>query len=329
MPFRSPSLRRFLIGHAVFWIVLVGFAGASLAMLKDWPWTSVVLGTVLWAFPGIVVTSVAAWIGRHTDGLSRYVAGWVAITALWFGTVALLQWWLSGEFYDARAAWTTATFIAIVVLLWVVLAVLLRQLTRTEEERLAAVVAEAQAKEASLRALRYQLQPHFLFNAMNSVAAAIGENPKRAQQMLSDLAGLLRSTLDSGEQGTFEEELARLKLYLAVEKARFEERLQVSFDVSSDVLDEALPPLLLQPLLENAIRHGMHADATLEVQVCATLQGEVLQIRVSHPGELAPDRNEGHGLESVRKRLAAFAPGRSRFELTHAQGWIHAEVRIG
>ena len=175
------------------------------------------------------------------------------------------------------------------------------------EQAEAVARAEAQAAEAHLAALRAQMNPHFLFNALNTVAALIRTNGKLAERTVEDLAGVLRHTLDRSQSnsGTLEEELAYLRSYLAVEQQRFGDRLHVKWQIAEDVLPLNLPPLTLQPLVENALKHGIGSRLEGgEITISAQRTNGTLALRISDDGVGFPARfNEGTGLSNLRQRL--------------------------
>ena len=179
------------------------------------------------------------------------------------------------------------------------------------------------ATEAQLRALRAQVNPHFLFNALTTIGYLVQTAPDRAFETLMKLTSLLRGVLRTdGEFVTLGEELALIAAYLDIERARFEERLRVSVDVPDHLLSLRLPSLLVQPLVENAIKHGI-TPAKFGGEVCirARLEalsaaanggGEVLSITVSDTGvgaseiELARGRRRGLGLSNLEQRLHCY-----------------------
>jgi two-component system sensor histidine kinase AlgZ len=173
-----------------------------------------------------------------------------------------------------------------------------------------ALESQVSAREAELRALRAQLNPHFLFNSLNSINALVGADPEGARRMCERLGDFLRRTLALGARETVPlgEELALVDRYLDIEQVRFGERLRVERAVDPAALSCIVPPLLLQPLVENAIKHGV--QAVVEggaVRLEARREGSVLVLTVENP--LDPDAparpGEGVGLENVRRRLAA------------------------
>jgi two-component system, LytTR family, sensor kinase len=185
------------------------------------------------------------------------------------------------------------------------------------------------ATEAELRALRAQVNPHFLFNALTTIGYLIQTAPDRALQTLLRLTALLRAVLRKGEGEfcTLGEELELIEAYLDIERARFEDRLRVLLDVPAELHSLRIPALLLQPLVENAIKHGITPQrAGGELVVWARLVADCLHIRISDTGQGASDptlahgRQQGVGLANVEQRLKRHYGDAATFELRSAPG---------
>jgi len=168
---------------------------------------------------------------------------------------------------------------------------------------------EKLAKEAELFKLRHQLQPHFLFNSLNSISALTGSNPDKARHMVQQLSDFLRGTLKNDEQqwNNLEEELKYLQLYLDIEKVRFGHRLKTEIIYNDEILTLKIPALILQPVVENAIKFGLY-DTTGEVliKIEATKESNNLKIMVQNPFDpetSQPLKGTGFGLSSIRRRL--------------------------
>jgi signal transduction histidine kinase len=167
---------------------------------------------------------------------------------------------------------------------------------------------ETQLAQARLAALQAQLHPHFLFNALNTVSALVHEDPDAADRMIARLSDLLRHTLESAgtHEVTLREEVAFLAAYLEIEQARFEDRLRVEWAVAPDVLDAAVPHLVLQPLVENAIRHGVSprpGPGMVWVQAARAGQSVRLTVRDDGVGVRSATAGGGVGLANTRARL--------------------------
>lgn len=169
--------------------------------------------------------------------------------------------------------------------------------------------AERLSKEAELFKLRQQLAPHFLFNSLNSISALVGSQPEQARKMIQQLSDFLRGNLKKEEQQwvLFSEELQYLELYLDIEKVRFGHRLTTVINHDLDSLDMRLPPMLLQPIVENAIKFGLY-DTTEAVTITITARSENRFIRISvqnpfDPETSRPGKGAGFGLSSIQRRL--------------------------
>ena len=169
--------------------------------------------------------------------------------------------------------------------------------------------AEKLAKEAELFKLRQQLQPHFLFNSLNSINALIGSRPAEARKMVQQLSDFLRGTIKKEETQwvTLQEELQYLQLYLDIEKVRFGNRLATEINVDENTQQLKLPALLLQPIVENAIKFGLY-DTTGDtvIKLYAAKEENNLVIRVINPFDsktASPKQGTGFGLKSVQRRL--------------------------
>ncbi|MEL7170647.1 MAG: histidine kinase [Bacteroidota bacterium] len=254
-----------------------------------------------------------------------------------------------GETLGARIAerseilvsfWIPFGFLVYVLLIGVGLTQGYLHRLRDEEQRSAAL--RAQLAEARLDVLARQLQPHFLFNALNTISATLHEDPAAADRMLSRLGDFLRRTLDQVDRPVvpLREDLAFCEQYLGIVQDRFETRLTVDFDVDPVVEDAAVPYLLLQPLVENAVQHGVarHAGpATIEVRGrrdgAAVVVVEVYNS--APPGGLADAskrREVGLGLANTRARLeatfAGSAQGAPSVVLASAEGGVVAQLRF-
>lgn len=170
--------------------------------------------------------------------------------------------------------------------------------------------AEKMARDAELYNLRQQLQPHFLFNSLNSISALAGSNPQQARKMIQQLSDFLRHTLRKDEQQliTLEEELHQLELYLSIEQVRFGNRLHCVIEANDTCKQNKLPGLILQPLVENAIKFGLYntlGDVTINVKV--DCEPRMLRLTITNPFDAeARDAagGTGFGLGSVRRRLS-------------------------
>jgi len=169
--------------------------------------------------------------------------------------------------------------------------------------------AEKLARDAELYNLRQQLQPHFLFNSLNSINALIGFKPDEARKMIHQLSDFLRGTLkkDDQQQVTLPDELAHLQLYLDIEKVRFGHRLKAEISCDDKCDTAILPPMILQPIVENAIKFGLYdTTESVTVSIRAEIEDNYLTMTVQNPYDpktARPRRGTGFGLSGVQRRL--------------------------
>jgi two-component system LytT family sensor kinase len=207
---------------------------------------------------------------------------------------------------------------------------------RSRERELRASQLQAQLEKARLQALKSQLQPHFLFNTLNSISALMLTDVEAADRMITRLGDLLRITLESAgtQMTTLSRELEFVNCYIEIEKVRFEERLKVSVDVDPETLDASVPHLLLQPLVDNAIKHGISRSAAGgEIRISATRDDAdlLLEVRDNGPGFRQPRHfpSSGVGLRITRELLETIYGQHQSLELlTLPEGGTLARVSI-
>lgn len=198
------------------------------------------------------------------------------------------------------------------------------------EQRAHAVGLQAQLAESRLQALRAQINPHFLFNTLNFISSYLERDPRSVRRMIARLSELLRYTLDKTRERevTLGQELSFIDGYLEIQRIRFGDRLTVHRDIDSEVLDALVPTLILQPLVENAIKHGIaHREEGGRVELCAWREGDRLHLSVrddgaglsSSHGNGAAGVTPGVGLRNTRERLDALYGSEQRFTLASAE----------
>lgn len=332
--------------HLTAW----SLAGAMLALLVHVligvAWTeAAVFGIPM----GLVAApvSLSAWYLCRAMPLSRTSAVRIGTTALgaalvtaslWAGGGRL--WWqlLGRTGFDLPLDRLAGPFTLLLGLgaLGYLLAVTVHYVLQASEESAAAdrraLESQVAQRDAELRALRAQVDPHFLFNSLNSVVGLIATDQDQARTMCLRLAEFLRDSLTLGSEARIPlgREIALVEQYLNVERVRFGSRLAVGVEVAAEAATIPVPPLILQPLAENAVRHGI---ATLldggAVRIEATLAGRRVFIVVTNPYD--PDvrrRGTGFGLEIVRRRLAATFGDRAALAAEAADGVYRVSVTI-
>lgn len=188
------------------------------------------------------------------------------------------------------------------------IAIVVSKLEQQNEAQKREVMMNELSREAELTQLRQQLQPHFLFNSLNSISALTVSQPQKAREMVLQLSDFLRGTIRKDHQQwvSLDEELTYLKMYLDIERVRFGHRLEVVFDLADEVKQMRVPQLLIQPLLENAIKHGLYGiTEDVKILVQAYKEQNYLMLKIENPfdPEVAAPKGTGFGLSSVDRRL--------------------------
>ncbi len=196
-----------------------------------------------------------------------------------------------------------------------------------------ALESQVLARDAEVRALRAQLNPHFLFNSLNSINALVGSDPEDARRMCERLGDFLRQTLALAARETvpLRDEVRLVEGYLAIEKVRFGERLASRIRVQPEVADCPVPPLLLQPLVENAVKHGISErleGGTIEIEAVARTGQLVVSVTNPYEEGAASRRGEGVGLENVRARLRATEARHAHLTTSKQDGRYHVELTL-
>ena len=235
--------------------------------------------------------------------------------------------WLPGAllfWFGVFLTWTVFYFTALS----------LRRASRFEAE---ALRLEVLAKDAQLRALQAQVNPHFFFNSLNSVRALIFEDREAAAQMIDQLANLMRHALQSSQHATvpLSAELDAVRAYLAIEQIRFEDRLRVSFDIPPGIDHVRVPPMALQTLVENAVKYGVETSADGgDIRIAARRTSAddgatMLQIDVANTGALhEPGNSTCVGLRNARQRLQLACGEHASLELRQQAGWVCATIHL-
>lgn len=187
------------------------------------------------------------------------------------------------------------------------------------------------ATTARLAELQSRIRPHFLFNTLNSAIALVRAEPRKAEAVLEDLSELFRSALaDPAESVTLGQEIALAKSYLAIEKVRFGARLRVIWELDPNAAMAKLPPLLLQPLVENAVKHGVEPSAKgAQLKISTQKRGALVVIKVSNTTPAGTgERGHGLALANVRERLLLLHDVQARFQTAHKEGVFQVRMEL-
>jgi sensor histidine kinase YesM len=345
---RSPGRKRFWLAFAVTvgCATFVTFLVASLSHLRyiqkglETNFGTWLLGESFDWFTWAALVPVIVWLAKRVR-ISRQTAAWSAPLHFVFATITSMFTLIVGvlgsvwahheqltneQLIDLCAReiiwmlpWSTFIYSGIVAIYYA-----LDYYRQYNERELRASKLESELTRAQLDTLHTQLQPHFLFNTLNSISVLMRKGEiDTAQRMLNRLSELLRHVLAKGgtQEIALETELEIVKGYLEIEQTRFGERLQVSMNIDEASLKARVPSFVLQTLVENAVRHGLaHKAGSGNINITATKENAHLKLRVQDDGVglTAPSRSrgEGVGLRSTRTRLAALYGDEHRFELT-------------
>ena len=201
---------------------------------------------------------------------------------------------------------------------WISIYILWHYIEFANKEEIKKIKLETLIKELELKTIKSQINPHFIFNALNSIRALVDDDPKRSRQDITELSNILRSSIhsDKVEVSSLEKELAIVKDYLALEYIRFADRLKIVYEIEPSTLQNQLPPMMLQTLVENAIKHGLGkqpGDCT--IKIVSKFEENKHVLKVMNTGLLQPAENDGFGLQSTKERLNILYQGEAAFEL--------------
>jgi sensor histidine kinase YesM len=266
----------------------------------------------------------------HLFGSAIFSLAYMLLRA-WVGT-----WQGSAGFAEVFQRLLVKTWLFNLLLYWVLVAVTsaFDYYRRYRDREVRTAELEKSLAQARLQALQMQLNPHFLFNSLHSISALMHKDIDAADRMVARLSELLRAALDSSEnqEVTLESELAFLKRYLELEQMRFGSRLAVKIDAAPDTLEAQVPNLIMQPLVENAIRHGIEPHARPGfIELRAQRQGDELTLEVRDNGDGLPAHapSEGVGLSNTRARLRTLYGDAHEFELrSTAEGGLLVRLVI-
>lgn len=202
---------------------------------------------------------------------------------------------------------------------WVLIYYLYHYFQKNKKQEVDTLKLQSMVKDLELKTIKSHINPHFIFNSLNSIRALVDENPERARRAITELSNILRSSMQVEKLETvpLQQELNIVKDYLALEQMRFEERLRVTFNINEDTLMQPIPPMMLQTLAENAIKHGISKQVDGgEVSISSDFVNNHHEIIIRNSGGLNGEtRNEGFGLQSTRDRLQLLFGDKASFEI--------------
>jgi len=208
---------------------------------------------------------------------------------------------------------------AILLFIWNCLYFMYHYIAKSRKQQMDTLQLEALVKELELKTIKAHINPHFIFNALNGIRALIDENPDRARRAVTELSNILRSSMsvEKSETVCFKDELKIVKDYLALENMRFEDRLQVEYEVDDKTLDQQVPPMMLQTLVENVIKHGISRQVKGGVvKIISDFRNNYHSLAVQNTGHLnGGTKTGGFGLSSTQDRLSLLYGDKAKFEI--------------
>lgn len=214
--------------------------------------------------------------------------------------------------------------------IWNLLYFLIHFVQNSRAQQIDKMRLESLVKELELKTIKSHINPHFIFNALNSIRALVDENPERARTAITELSNILRSSMhaEKVETTTLEKELNIVKDYLALEHIRFESRLIIEYDIDEDTLDQLVPPMMLQTLVENAIKHGVSKQVSGGlIKIISDFKDDYHELIVQNTGELIENINaEGFGIASTYDRLNLIYGNKAKFELKNIGNMVQARI---
>lgn len=212
------------------------------------------------------------------------------------------------------------------LLVWNMIYYIYHYVERNRTQELDTFRLEAVVKELELKTIKAHINPHFIFNALNSIRALVDENPERARTAITELSNILRSSMQAEKMETvpLQQELDIVKDYLALEHMRFEERLRIEMVIDEDTLNQPVPPMMLQTLVENAIKHGISKQINGGlIKIVSDFNDHHHELIVQNSGTLngyANEPKEGFGIRSTQDRLNLLYQGKAQFQIREING---------
>lgn len=311
--------KNYLINYAIVWSIIIG---AHFAILYSYYHISVfialldsLLFNIFFAFLGLSLWNVVRYSHSKANFislLSSHLVSSLVIVGLWLLTgYVILKYTIDApayiDFLNGSFPWRIVSGIfyysAFTLVYYLVL-----YYHDMQEGAKQKIELTSMLKEAELTALKHQINPHFLFNSLNSVSALTISSPEKAQEMIIKLSDYLRYSLNQEDfqVTSLEKELDNIKLYLEIEKIRFGQRLDFQFECEPETLKARIPAMILQPLFENAIKHGVYESTkTIHIKLDCNLKDQKLNLKIKNNFDLEAKSTKGAGigLNNIKERL--------------------------
>lgn len=303
-----------------------------------------IIGILLWLVTGFMLTLMMRIVYKSEffrEQVSAFRIGIIVVLPITLSLVWILEFNLISPVFSMKSRYSIfdsfKNFILDFVFvhgpfyLWTFFYFGIKSWYSFVDQKIRAEKASSMLNYANLQMLRYQLNPHFLFNSLNSIKALIHENQELAERTVTSLSEFLRATLQYNERLMIQvsEELAIIEKYLSIEKIRYEERLDYSIKSDEDVKDFEIPCLITQPLVENSIKHGLYKSPEgIRILVRFYKKKSKTIIEVSNSGHLQPEWKKGVGLKNLEERLDNCYPGKFSFTIGEEDNIVIARIII-
>jgi two-component system LytT family sensor kinase len=341
-----------IFGWGLFALVNIFFA-ITFAGFNERFLTRLLLFIVL----GVFFTHLMRELIHHSNlllkPLNRQIPGFILLTFITAVIVTLLELVISNAVnlgsekpgYTFIGKLLLNTFNSFIYLfIWSSIYFMYHYVAKSRKQQMDTLQLETMVKELELQTIKAHINPHFIFNSLNSIRALVDENPERARKAITELSNILRSSMaaDKSESVSMERELDIVKDYLALENMRFEDRLKVEYQVDQETLSLPVPPMMLQTLVENAIKHGISKQIQGGVvRIISTVRNDFHELSVQNTGYLngqfnrqkkapfAGTQDTGFGLSSTTDRLQLLYGNKAKFEIKQSTpSLVEAKVQI-
>lgn len=329
---------------AYWWCQVAGWGG-NMLMNFFFAWTynrdinaSFVLRSLIIALLGLIITHFMRWVIIQTNLLhktfERQVVYFLVLTlafSMLYPFISLSLFNILDLFTPEQRVYSFTRLLVgsainafVTLLVWNLIYFIYHYVESFRKQQLDALKMQSVVKELELKTIKAHINPHFIFNSLNGIRALVDENPARARTAITELSNILRSSMQAEKMETvpFEKELGIVKDYLALEQMRFEERLKVNFDIDEDTLEQPVPPMMLQTLVENAIKHGISKNITGGViNISSKFVNDHHELVIRNTGRLNGDFNpDGFGISSTESRLKLMFGEGAVFSITDVNG---------
>jgi two-component system, LytTR family, sensor kinase len=337
------------ISQVTGWFFFIGINLFIISSFEELTWQRVLVWIFL-GFLGIVFTHVIRGVIRKKNWLNLPLKNTIPriltasiITGIIIYALVFAASYLAGTFkqqeYNFVRLVAGIINISILILLWCLIYYVVHYMENYKKKEIESLIWEAAVKDYELKTLKSQLNPHFMFNAMNSIRALIEEDPESAKVAITKLSNILRYSLqmERMERVPLEDEIETVKNYLDLEKIRFEDRLKYKLDIDRSTQKIEIPPMMIQTLVENGIKHGVAkrtegGEIHLKSKLMTTTNGSKLKIEIRNSGHFSEEQlksSNGFGVSNTKHRLNLLFGDDAHFSIMNENGnTVLAEIEI-